>query len=413
MISRRDFVYAGCATGSAVALAAQAQGRLLHGSVLQNYEGSVASRARPVRTKDTSNKYLMARSAHVATENLTSIKLAFSNFANLNGGSADAGLGASATVIASIEYPSGTFTQVKFSGTTTGTISDASLLFSDYLPVSVPSGATFWVRIFWNNPNGTFYNNYQNAFLGEAMALSTTSISNQTMGGTITNSGSYSHAPIAILGITRNPSVIIIGDSLGVGWPDGEDVEDTSNSATGYGGKVGVIARSLGNVPFINLCEGGEAASDGLSNSTARKLLWTKGSHVFTQYVVNDMRDSETSATTIAALQAIWANIASFQKIYQTTCTPLTTSTDSWATLGNQTVLSSEAQRQVFNAAVRAGISGIKGYVDITSALESSLNSGKWLVSPSPPYTPDGIHPNQAANLLVAAGGLFPVIAWP
>lgn len=353
----------------------------------------------------------MSRSAHIASEALTSIKLVLSNF-YLPNLTFDTGLGATAAVTAAIEY-NGVFSQVLFSGSTSGTIADASLIFSDYTSVSIPAGATFWVRVFWHNTAGTFYNSWQNTFLGESVALSATVISDQTMSGTITNSAAVSHPPIAVLGMTSNASVVILGDSIGSGYPFGLDTEDSSSSVTGRDGKVGVIARSLGSIPFINLSNGGETAQGCFAASTARRLLWSKGSHAITQYSVNDLNFAGRTAVQIVAdLQSVWSNLSGFQKVYQTTTTPLSTSTDAWATVVNQATLVA-TERVNFNTAVRAGITGATGFFDVASALESSLNSGKWTVTPTPPYTSDGIHPVLSGNQLVASSGVISGITWP
>ena len=145
------------------------------GSLSFLYEGLVATRARMMGSPPSvGNHQIMMRSAHFATETLTSIRIVFSNFynANRNGGSPilDSGRGAAASITASVEYPAGTFTQVKFDGLATGSIPNANVLFSDYMTVSIPSGAQFWVRLFTNNPAGIIFNPWQNTFLGEATA---------------------------------------------------------------------------------------------------------------------------------------------------------------------------------------------------------------------------------------------------
>lgn len=379
------------------------------------YEGLVASRLRMIQSNapDTTNKYMMARSAHVATDNLTSIKLAFSNFYNAGnlatGSIADIGLGASATITASVEYPAATFTQVTFSASATGTILDIGILLSDYLTVNIPFGATFWVRTFWHNTAGCLYNAWQNSFLGEATALSATVISDQTMSGTITNSGSFSYPPIAILGITRTASVIIVGDSIGAGY---NDTEDSSASATGYNAKIGLVARSLGTTPFLNLSVAAESANNFLTDATARKLLIPKGSSLITQLGTNDVAGL-TPAQLLAKLQAIWALASSGQKLYQTTITPNTSTSDGWTSGAGQTPAASNSTRITFNTNVRAILSGATGYYDLDSAVESSLNSGLWIFSPSPPYTGDGLHPNTAGYAVVQAANLIPTATYP
>lgn len=380
------------------------------------FEGLVASRARVVSNAlDTTNKFLMGRSAHIASENLSSIKIAIPNF-NIAGGS-DAGSGAAASVTAAIEF-NGTFTQVTFASSTSGSVPNNSVLFSDFASVSIPAGSTFWVRIFWHSTGGTFYNSWQNSFLGEAVSLSATTITDQTMGGTITNSGSFSFPPVAILGITRNLSVIIAGDSIDFG---ALDVEDSSASATGFNAKVGIIARSLGNIPFLNIAVAGESALSWPGVAQARSLLIQKGSHLVTGYGANDIAVFGSSAAVLAtSLQAIWSLARGGQKIFQRTLIPRTTSTDGWATLANQIIVSGNVTRVSFNTNLRgAAVSGLNGFFDATSALESGLNSGLWNCPVAGGGTAavilagDGLHPSPAGYGQVASSGVVGPFTWP
>lgn len=370
-----------------------------------------------LQVSDTTNKYLMTRSAHIATENLVSIKLAFSNF--YNSGSAggnpqqDTGQGAASTITAAIEY-NGTFTQVTFSASSSGSIPDASVLFSDYISVNIPASATFWIRSFVHNTAGLFYNSHQNSFLGESTALSVTAITDQTMGGTITNSGSFSFPPIAILGMTVNPSVIIVGDSVGAGF---NDTEDSSSSATGWNAKIGLIARSLASVPFLNLSVSGETAQSFIAHATARALLIQKGSHLVTQLGINDFQvNGRTAAQVTSDMQTIWALKWAQQKVFQSTITPDPsdpgTPQPAYTTLTQQTPFPNDAARVTFNTSARAIITGSNGYYDMTSGLESSLNSGKWTVTPSPPYA-GGAHPNASGYAVIAAANLIPAPSYP
>lgn len=371
------------------------------------YEGLVASRARPLTSSlDATNLWAMVRSAHVAGENLSAIRVLFQNR------SITTTISGAATIKASIEYPAGTFTQILFAGSATGTVpgsgsSSFSYLAADYATVSIPAGATFWVRSLYNNAGGLFYNSWQNTFLGEAAILSPTSLTDQTMSGTITNSNAISLPPIAILGVTINPSAVIFGDSITFGQGD---TEDSSASATGFDAKVGVVARSMGAVPFVNTgLSGGTITTNGPQNP----FLISKASHVICEYGTNDFFiSSQTSAQVIAAIQAVAKYRRPRQKLWQTTTTPQTTG--SWSTLPAQTTKAGESNRVTFNTALRAGgISGIDGYADVASALESSLNSGLWTVVPSPPYTGDGVHPFTVGYAKVQAATVYPTISWP
>ncbi len=102
------------------------------------------------------------------------------------------------------------------------------------------------------------------------------------------------------------------------------------------------------------------------------------------------------------------------------TVPPITTSTDSWATTGNQTVVNGETPRLQFNAWARDtthwAADGITGIFDIADVCESTRNSGKWAVSGgvnalgtsiAQVMTDDGIHPLGYGNQLMAAASDF------
>jgi lysophospholipase L1-like esterase len=349
------------------------------------YEGFVALRCRyPGQSGiDATNKFANFRSAHIATEALTSISVLLNPMSS----------GASMT--ASIEYPAGTFTQLKFDGS--ATLSIISFVWTDYVTVSIPSGATFWVRTFVNSPNGLQYNGWQNTFLGEACTLSVGSISDLTMSGTITNSNTASFPASAIIGLTSNASVMVLGDSIAAG---NGDTEDTSASATGYNGKIGIIARSLGSTPFVNFGKNGAAAPSGYNR------LYAKGSHVFSDFGINNIRNSDTSATLITDLSIEYQAKRPTTKLYQTTLTP---NSPGGLTAPQAT------ERVTFNTVVRGGTTGLPltGFIDVAGVLESPSNSNTWQTLPSGPYTGDNLHPNTAGYALVQAANLIPAPVWP
>lgn len=351
------------------------------------YEGLVALRCRKQFTGDTTNKYVMSRSAHIATESLTSIAVGFNALV-------------SAVITASIEYPAATFTQLKFAGSASGIaeITDPVALLSDYVSVSIPNGATFWVRMYYvGATNQVTYNSWQNTFLGEAVTLSTTALTDATMGGTITNSGAFSCPPSLILGVTSNPSALAMGDSIcqGVEWGD---VEDTSNSATGYNARVGTLARSFpSGIPFVNYGEPGVQAPEAQYIRGVPKF-----SHVFQEFGINNFNAaSETSAQVIANLALSLTLAQPFSKNYQTTMTPVSSAGVPGAC---------NAQRVIFNDALRAGTTGlsIEGYLEVADVLETARDSGLWNLT----YQGDVLHPNAAGYAAVQAANLIPAVSW-
>jgi hypothetical protein len=88
------------------------------------------------------------------------------------------------------------------------------------------------------------------------------------------------------------------------------------------------------------------------------------------------------------------------------TIEPNSSSTDDFETLSGQVVAGTSAQRTLFNDMVRAGIT--ERYFDIADAVESRRNSGKWKVTGEPfAYVADGVHANQAGNLLIRDSGVI------
>jgi lysophospholipase L1-like esterase len=375
------------------------------------YEGVVASRVRQRLSSDNTNLFANSRSAHIASQALTAIKVGFGNFAN-----------GSATITASVEFPAGTFTQLKFLGSTSVTLAGGAPrleCFTDYATVSIPAGSTFWIREFWNGSGGaagTNYNTWQNSFLGEATAMSATALSDQTMSGTITNSGSpsgVSRPPASIIGVTTKATAVVVGDSIAAGTAD---VEDNSNTATGFNDVVGYLNRSLNafGVPFANYAISGTQGAN-----QAPLLSMGKCSHLITDFGINDFDIGGASAATlIASLSAFTQYAGPNVKVFQTTITPHTTSTDAWMTVANQSSNNptTDTNRDLFNPALRAGTTGIArlaGFYDTASVVESGINSNKWTVTPTPPYTTDGLHPNVAGHALLVSSGIVSAPVFP
>jgi hypothetical protein len=124
------------------------------------------------------------------------------------------------------------------------------------------------------------------------------------------------------------------------------------------------------------------------------------------------------------------------KNIIACTLLPRNTSTDSWATLINQTVGSQESQRLAFNQWIRAGLpvnsstlqpvavgtsgallSGqvghpVSSWIDTAAQLDStgSSDSGKWIVNGTANYaTTDGMHPTPTASQILS-GALSPLV---
>ncbi|OIN87724.1 MAG: hypothetical protein AUJ12_01050 [Alphaproteobacteria bacterium CG1_02_46_17] len=361
------------------------------------YLGFVASRGTANRNAITSQKYANSRGFMYARDNMDFVQLILS--------SGKAGAGYSGTYTASIEYPEGTFNQVTWSGSPSYEAAAGINFISDMveLVTTIPEGARFWVRIFQSSTQGILYSINKYTPFGDALEYSATPIADKTMGGTMTNmSGGYPAMPVGVIGMTRKPSFLLIGDSKCIAGTTDE------GDATG---DTGELARSIGgDFAYSNVGLGGDTAlafSTGVSSGN-RADLAQYCSHILCNLGVNDIQAGRTLATIGGYLQDIYAMFPD-KKIYQTTITPKTASTDSWATEENQSAVTNfpfgaTGARYEVNEWIRNNVAGIDGYFEVAGAVETSLNSGVWKV---PDYTDDGLHENTRGYLLIKNSGVI------
>lgn len=361
---------------------------------VSTYEGLVATRIGIPDNTFAPNFYTMSISGHVALDDITSLKIAFPGFALSTGNPDEISLG-SATWTASIEWPNGTFRQILTSGIAAATVPAGSLIFSDYATptTTITKGSTFKIRLWQHNPSGIFYNGFNDSAMGDASMGGSSDPGDFTMGGAVTNLTGTGQTPVAIIARTKKASLVLLGDSICFGQSD--------TAAKDF--RKGIVAKSipLNTIGFCNLASPGIYAQNYLTKSPSRQLLFPYCSHVISQLGVNDLYPgARTSAQLITDLQAIWATFPAGTKIQQATISPETTSTDAWATTGNQTISSGNTSRVTFNTALRnsgsSPISGMNnGFQEYAWAIESSHDSGLWAVDGTAnKYTVDGVHPS-------------------
>jgi hypothetical protein len=295
--------------------------------------------------------------------------------------------GATTTVTASIEYPIGTFRRVTFNGSNTGSMASGTNLTSDAILDPPPKGAAFFVWTWQSCAGGVTYHYgiNLNTQLGEACEWGTTVTDRTASGGALGVTGNLSLRPLAIIGPTTMPSVGIYGDSRTVGVSD-SFVNNTYD--------IGEIARSIGPYfPYIAVGATGDSAAIFNTNHTHRSTTLPWVSHVISEYGINDVADGYSVATTEANLQTLWGILGKRGKTYQATLSPISSSTDNWATIGNQTTDGSNANRVLVNNWIRGMPIGIDGYFDVADALETARDSGKWIVNGTANfYVAEGIH---------------------
>ncbi|NTZ60324.1 hypothetical protein G6L24_08380 [Agrobacterium tumefaciens] len=377
----------------------------------RQYTGQIATRCVVPEFANTTNKQIMTRSRHFISEATRSLHLIYPNW--YHNGNAEVGVGGTIDVTAAIEYPIGVFTRVTWGGSATVTIGDLSNSApSDPIEVQIPDGgAEIFIRTFQSSATGIVYSGLQDTMRGETAAYGASGVVDATMGGIIPDSGpNAAYLPLAVLGQTTKPSFFIVGDSR-----ESATSFDIPNALS----VVGNIARGIAPVcGFINVARGGERLAEFVASHSKRLEVAQYCSHVAIHMGINDFTSGQTSAGALADLNTIKGYFPTHE-IWFATVEPVSTSSDGWLTVANQTIdAASNANRIAFNNAIRAGITGAAGYFDIADVLESGRDSGKWRVLPGVALTSDGTHANEAGYNLVEKSGevrslpIFRSTAW-
>lgn len=370
------------------------------------YLGQVATRTLVPSSTATANKQFSTRRYMFARDDITSLQIVVPNWyvkTSVNG--AETAQGGTLTVKAAIEYPEGTYTQVLFGGSASGSVSDGATIVSDAVVVTIPRGAKFFLRMYAVFANGVLFANGSNCVdtaNGDFSRYAASGLADVTMGGTspstVDTANTFTAA--AVIAMTRRPSVYLLGDSLCAGT--GDSVSDTT-------GDNGILARSVG--PYAAYINGGCPSDRGYwaaANFTNRAVLAGYCSHVICELGTNDFyAGSRTSSQVKTSIESLRSLVGSSKPFFVTSITPRTTSTDSWATTANQTVATGNTNRVTYNGLVRAGsIVGASGYFEIADVVESARDSGKWAVNGAANwYTADGTHGNNTAYQAVRDSG--------
>lgn len=354
----------------------------------------------------------MTRKCHIARDNISSLKLAYANWwvsvitsGSLLGG--EASTGNDNIVNAWIEYPPGTYTQALFSSSTSGTITNDTTVLSDATSVTIPNGATFYTWTHVTGTGGTNFPYVSSGTVGNPLCTACGEASNFGVSppaspGAISDndSGRRGYWPVAILGMTTQPTFFLAGDSRTAG---AHEVADSSCD-------IGDLARSVGpSYAYINDGVGGQRAASWFNSSTLQMALSQYASNVIDQLGFNEF---DQQSMPVANVEAYKKNIqARFngRKYADTTIEPWTSSTDLWATTSGQTPNTNTTGMNTYNDWIRSLPSGI-GFGEISNAVSTAQDSGIWVVNGTSNYaTNDGIHPTTTGSLLIPAfGGINP-----
>lgn len=319
------------------------------------------------------------------------------------------------TITASVERttslgstPAPTVARVTFNGATSVTLAPGQWGLSDPVLIDDPTRAGFYVRTYtgvstvghvWPSNGHTRGALYPGELAWWGDRTGTAELTGGFAGTTL------AHGPAAILTApTDRPIVSVMGDSITQGSNDG-------GAGEGYWSRYGTAQR----VRVQRVATSGELARYILDTTNHRDALWLQVSGsdwVVCALGANDVAQWQSAPGIMGHLPKVWARMAAAARkgVYQVTISPNTTSTDSWATIQNQTVRgATESARVAVNEWLRAGapiegagVAGdpghpLAGVLDVAAAVEDSA-SGKWL----PGMAADGLHPSPAGHAAMA-----------
>lgn len=305
------------------------------------------------------------------------------------------------TIRASLETAGGLFYPMFFNGKRTAVIEPGALIPCDPIGMVLTRGDVFYIRVYVivNAAEVILVNTIgQVAGEGHNFGAAGTDL---TDGGAIADGTVVNFAPFMITGNITGivPVVGIIGDSN----TRGTSVAVAPNIDNGY--FVKAFGDNYGeDIACIQMAKPGESLQTFVAETTRkyRSQFLRRCTHVVSGYGGADIILNSRSLVQFQAdLQTLVTLCTGLGiKVFQSTILPYTTSSDSWATVENQTHHANEAVRVATNTWIRTVPIGLAGIFDIADVAESARDSGFWKVG----YTTDGIHmADGATNDLLAA----------
>jgi lysophospholipase L1-like esterase len=280
-------------------------------------------------------------SRHILTSDVTEVRLVYVN-ANTPAG-VEAGPGNPITVTSSIELADGSILPVPFRGLRAVVIESGGFAVSDPVTLDLPKGTAIRSRTYVTVTSGKWPRGWNGSYVGtlgdSAEVGASGTITDKTLTGSVGSASSTAmYGPSAIIGkgstVYDVPSIGLVGDSIM--WGQGSE-GNTRVSQAGSG--FGAVALN-NNFNFVNVGDPGDRATitSVRANHSLRWLMLQGCTHVISNFGVNDLSNGVTLADWQASAISIWTQlVARGAKVWQTTITPVTTSTDGWLTAANQT----------------------------------------------------------------------------
>lgn len=372
------------------------------------YIGLIASGC-DFNTQTNGNTWFNSWTNHVAASDIAAIQIIPNgNFLNAV---PESGNGAAMTGRVSVEYPIGggsvnriTWPPAFQSGgdPTTFLAAIKSFAPSDQVTLStlIPKGATFRVRQFGNQPNGIYYSGRpQTGSTGRVGASSAGAGNDCTIQGSTFVDNVFSVLggtipPLAIIGLTKSPAVVTVGDSIanGFGGLGGGSLSGASPTGDLRYGSVQSGYPTSAAFAYLNLSASGTyftgASPTGWVASCPNKAALV-ALNIFSHFVVELGINGFGSAATvktdaqnfIAAVIPATNSAGVATKVTMTTITPLSNSpTTLWTDVAGQTTTAANSAHVTYNGFVSGGsiIGNNNGFFDICSVFEHAAGDGLW-----------------------------------
>lgn len=306
-------------------------------------------------------------------------------------------------VWASIEYPEGVFHRATFLGADKGVVRAGETLDTDIMALTLPAGATFFVRCLVRaGPGGRYpFGAICKAGMDAHESGPTGALITKVTEGEIGIGGHYSvYTASAILGVPERPAhgAVIFGDSITYGFDSGlsEDSLKGGDSA----GRHGYLERALGGLGInsINLSAPGLTAFMPAANEAilARRLAFVSdlGDVMINTLGRNDWGTYWKNDVELAAAQSKLVSLFAAAGLTSVLATSLP-----WTDPEN-TKFAGDPQTQLlwrdrYNAALRAGAQS-RPILDVAAAADSN---GLWR---DRMWESDGTHPNIVGHIALA-----------
>ncbi len=362
----------------------------------------------------------------------TQIQLGYCGwFDQESGGTGEANLTTTGTLSSALEITSPVALAIpaRFGGSLTAPLNAGeTLLLTDPIPVTLSANTSYWAQSGYkvlsagdvipigergySTASGRVDAGFRSS--GAATQVGTAGTWATPSGGSSSTDG---FGPSLIIGIPKKPTVAVMlfGDSIISGQGD---VTDTF-------GNIGYVARAVGNmdashnvVPYHYICRAGNRLSYEAYNPSYRKRRFFQYfTHVICNLGVNDISNATSLATMQGLYLALWKEFKDAGlNVTQMLITVKNSSSDSWATLANQTFTGGNVPfqpggiRDQVNAWIltQVGLGLLDQVVDPNPYLLDPATN-KWLVNGAANYaTTDGTHPTTAFHQAVATNASLP-----